>query len=214
MGLDSFPSCKLVMLALKGQTIPNQLIFWNPEVEKEILEGIFILSTLNFFFFFFTLHSPIFSSFFFSFLFFFLWKSVASSWSFTVCYDVCGSMPAGYTAWLAVRQDWGLFQIAGNYKYLQNRDRQPCCQLSVWQNAILGYMYSREWIKQMWVVFVCLCWFFLSQLSWRIRVLTAYIGFKRDTHYGSCFTLQQIQDLCSDLHKTKVIILIYVLRTK
>lgn len=63
--------------------------------------------------------------------FFFLWKSVASSESFIVCHNGCGLMPAGYATWLAVRQGWGLFQRAGNYKYLQNRDRQPCCQLSL-----------------------------------------------------------------------------------
>lgn len=140
MGLDSFPSCRLVMLALEGQMIPNQITFWNPEAGKELLEKAFILSTLVlfvcvFFFFFFTSQASFFSVFFFVCFFFPFCESLLLLqnllWSLMVCHDGCGLMPAMCATWLAVSQDWGLFQRAGTYKYLQNRDRQPCCQLSL-----------------------------------------------------------------------------------
>lgn len=96
----------------------------------------------------------------FSFFLISLWKAVPPSEPFAVCHNGCGLMPAGYTTWLAVRQDWGLFQIAGNYKYLQNRDRQLCCQLPLsYKNAILRYMHRRELIIEKKVVFFLFCFF-------------------------------------------------------
>lgn len=126
MWLDRFPSCSLVV---QRQLTLNQMIVWNPETEKELLEEVLNLSTLNSFF------PPDFTV---QFLFFFCLSFFPLPFlSATICCFfrkdfamVAMAWCQLVTTWLAVRQGWGLFQIAGRYKYLKNRERQPCCQLS------------------------------------------------------------------------------------
>lgn len=148
MGLGSFPSCRLVTLPLKGQMTPKQMIVWNPEV-KNFLKRFFILSTLNFFFF---LHSTVQFPFFFFFLSFcenlLLLQSLLQFAMMAVAWCQPGTQP-----------DLLWDKTGGNSWQLQVSAKQRRATLlpavSVWQNAILGYTYSREWIKKMWD-FVCL----------------------------------------------------------